>query len=104
MTVWTIARIKGTAEQESLPLLPEKYYTYAVLRDGIVVGELKYDHGRWKSAGGPAWRGMWMNKDVDDPRTNQIFAGCMGIVVYHTNKKAILEWFKTNKMEGRGWR
>lgn len=28
---------------------------YAVLRDGKLIGELLYDGGRWKNAGGPAW-------------------------------------------------
>ena len=28
---------------------------YAILRDGVIVGELLFDGGRPKNAGGPAW-------------------------------------------------
>jgi len=51
--VFTIGRVRSPGAGG----LPERYQTSAVLRDGVRIGELKFDAGRWKSAGGPAWRG-----------------------------------------------
>ena len=96
---WSIARIKGTPEQEALPLLPEKFQKFAVLANGVVVGELKWDAGRWKSAGGPAWKGTLFNSETmphpHKPRPSFI----VGIDYHARRKEEVLHWFKTGEMK-----
>jgi hypothetical protein len=78
---FTIAKVKN----DSLNGLPETYQTFIVKRDGEVFAELKYDRGRWKSAGGPAWKGQLI---TDKPFKNYVF--------HAKQKSKVLEWFKTD--------
>jgi hypothetical protein len=81
--MWTLAKVmNGFAD-----LGNEKFHTFAVKRDGEVVGQLKWQY-RPKNAGGYAWQG-------------KLFATAKshGAVVcfYDKNKKNVLNWFKEYK-------
>lgn len=73
---WTMARVKGFEG------LPDTYQTYVIKKDGMAVGELRYDRSRWKSAGGPAWKGT----RPTSLGMTQCFNG--------RSKVAVLNWFK----------
>ncbi len=81
---WTLAKVKNGFDD----LANERFHTFAIKCDGNVVGELKYEHGRWKSAGGPAWRG----KLFKSPKHYG-----MDVVYYSRDKKNVLHWFKTGE-------
>ena len=82
--MFTIAKVKN----EALNGLPETFQVFVIKKDGREIGELKYDRGRWKSAGGPAWKGTLFSNDVGGNPT-----------YYAKNKNEVLEWFKTGKMK-----
>lgn len=63
--------------------LPTIYHTFLIKKDGHVFGELKYDRGRWKSAGGPAWQGT-------------VFASLCNVSFHSKDQKKVLEWLKTD--------
>ena len=82
--IWTLAKVmNGFAD-----LPNEKFHTFAIKRDGEVVGQLKWQY-RPKNAGGYAWQG-------------KLFATAKtyGAVVcfYDKNKKNVLDWFKTKEL------
>lgn len=79
-SIWTMALIKDGFHD-----LPSTYRSYAILENGIVIGKLKYDRGRWKSAGGPAWQGT-------------INEGGAIACYYNKNRDKVLHWFKTREM------
>ena len=57
----------------------KNYHTHAILKNGVVIGKIQYDRGRWKSAGGPAWKGI-------------IFSNYL--TYYSKNRQDVLNWFK----------
>jgi hypothetical protein len=87
-TMWALAQVL-----DSFSDLPnERFHTFAVKYEGEVVGELKFDRGRWKSAGGPAWKGTLFKTSLHG-RTDS--SGCVGAVYYSKDKRKVLDWFKT---------
>jgi len=89
--MWTIAKVRNGFHD----LPNDRFHTFAVKYDGEVVGELKFDRGRWKSAGGPAWQGTLYKTSLHNP----IGAGpgCVGISYHNKDKRKVLEWFKTGE-------
>jgi len=86
--MWTIAKVRdGFAD-----LPNERFHTFAVKYDGEVVGKLRFDRGRWKSAGGPAWQGILFKTKLHG---QDYGSGCSGISYYNKDKRKVLEWFKT---------
>jgi len=80
---WALAKVmNGFAD-----LGNEKFHTFAVKKNGVVVGELAWKY-RPKNAGGYAWQG-------------KLFATAKsyGAVVcfYDKNKQNVLKWFKEYK-------
>lgn len=77
---WALAKVKdGFADLPS-----EKFHTFAIKKNGNIVGQLKWVY-RPKNAGGYAWQG-------------KLFAaGICGMEVcyYDKNKQKVLEWIKT---------
>lgn len=63
--------------------LPEAYRTWLVKYDGMVYGELKKDHTRWKSAGGSAWKGSVIRDGID-------------VSFYDKDRNKVLQWLKTD--------
>lgn len=79
-TKWTIAKVlDGFAD-----LPNEKFHTFAIKRDGEVVGQLKWTY-RPKNAGGYAWQGKFFNSEKHFGMTVSFF---------DKNKKNVLDWFK----------
>ena len=80
---WTAAKVRnGFADLPS-----EKFHTFAIKKDGEIVGELAWKY-RPKNAGGYAWQGKLFN-------SKKHFG--MDVVFYDKNKQAVLEWFKTRE-------
>lgn len=80
--MWTIAKVKnGFAD-----LPNERFHTFAIKRNGEVIGHLKYDHSRWKSAGGPAWKA-----EIYDTRKHP---GADCVSFHSKDKNKVLEWVK----------
>lgn len=78
--IWTIAKVlNGFAD-----LPHERFHTFAIKRDGVIVGELKFVY-RPKNAGGYAWKGTFHGAGP---------AG-MDVCFYDCRKEKVLEWFKT---------
>ena len=83
--MWTIAKVlNGFAD-----LGNERFHTFAIKQDGVVVGELKYA-SRPKNAGGPAWRGKLFNS----PKHYG-----MDATYFSSNKNHVLHWFKTGEVK-----
>lgn len=77
--MWTIAKVlDGFADLPS-----EKYHTFAVKKNGVIVGQLKWKN-RPKNAGGAAWQGRLFKLEFG-----------MDVCFYSKNKQAVLDWFKT---------
>lgn len=86
--MWSLAKVRN-----GLHDLPnDRFHTFAVKYEGEVVGELKFDRGRWKSAGGPAWKGTLFKTSIHG-RTDS--SGCAGVAYYSKDKRKVLDWFKT---------
>jgi hypothetical protein len=66
--------------------LPDTFRTYIIKKDGVEIGELKYDRGRWKSAGGPAWKGTYFK-----------FMDGMDYTYFSKDRKNVLHFFKTGE-------
>jgi hypothetical protein len=89
--MWTIAKVKdGFADFPN-----ERFHTFAILKDREVVGKLRYDGSRWKSAGGPAWQGTLFKTSLH----GSIGSGpnCAGRAYHNKDKSKVLAWFKTGK-------
>jgi hypothetical protein len=83
--MWTLAKVlNGFADLQN-----ERFHTFAIKKDGVVVGELKFA-SRPKNAGGPAWRGTKFN----DPKHYG-----MNVVYFSHDKKNVLNWFKTGEVK-----
>ena len=77
---WTIAKVKdGFADLPS-----EKFHTFAVKKNGEVVGQLKWKY-RPKNAGGYAWQGLIFNSKKN-------FG--MDVCFFDKRKENVLNWFK----------
>ena len=82
--MWTLAKVKdGFADLPS-----DKYHTFAIKKDGEIVGQLKWKY-RPKNAGGYAWQGLLFN--------SKKLCG-MDVCCFDKNKKNVLEWFKTQEI------
>jgi hypothetical protein len=86
--MWTIAKVRNGFHD----LPSDRFHTFVVKYEGEIVGELKFDRGRWKSAGGPAWKGTLFKTSLHG-RTDS--SGCAGVVHYSKDKRKVLDWFKT---------
>lgn len=79
---WTLAKVlDGFAD-----LPNEKFHTFAVKKNGEVVGQLKWKY-RPKNAGGYAWQGLLFN-------SKKHFG--MDVCFYDKRKQNVLEWFKND--------
>ena len=77
--MWTIAKVRnGFAD-----LPNERFHTFAIKLEGEVVGELQFYRGRWKSAGGPAWKGIKFKNSC---------------CYFSKKKEDVLHWFKTDEV------
>lgn len=76
--VWTMALVKDGFHD--LPMT--NFHTHAILKNGEVIGKIRYDRGRWKSAGGPAWQGTLLPSHT---------------TYYNKNRQNVLHWFKTGE-------
>ncbi len=77
---WTLAKVlDGFADLPS-----EKYHTFAVKKNGEVVGQLKWKY-RPKNAGGYAWQGLLF-------KSKKHFG--MDVSFFDKNKQNVLNWFK----------
>ena len=78
---WTLAKVlNGFAD-----LPNEKFHTFAVKKNGVVVGQLAWKY-RPKNAGGYAWQGLFFNSKKHYG---------MDVSFYDKRKENVLEWFKT---------
>ena len=78
--MWTIAKVlNGFAD-----LPNEKFHTFAIKKDGEIVGQLKWQY-RPKNAGGYAWQGKLFN-------SKKHFG--MDVSFFEKDKKKVLTWFK----------
>lgn len=78
---WTIAKVlNGFAD-----LPNEKFHTFAIKRNGEVVGELAWKY-RPKNAGGYAWQGKVFNSKKHYG---------MDVSFFDKRKENVLAWFKT---------
>jgi hypothetical protein len=81
--VWALAKVKnGFAD-----LGNEKFHTFAVKKNGEVVGQLKWTY-RPKNAGGYAWQGKLF-------KSKKHFG--MDVSFFDKNKHKVLTWFKEYK-------
>lgn len=81
--MWSMAKVlNGFADLQN-----ERFHTFAIKKDGKVVGELKWT-SRPKNAGGPAWRGKLFNS----PKHHG-----MDVVYFSSKKENVLHWFKTGE-------
>lgn len=78
--MWTIAKVRDGFSD--LPY--EKFHTFAVKRNGQIIGQLKWTN-RAKNAGGAAWQG----KVFKSPRHYG-----MDVSFFHSRKDEVLKWFK----------
>jgi hypothetical protein len=77
---WTIAKVMdGFADLPS-----EKYHTFAVKKNGVVVGKLQWKY-RPKNAGGYAWQGLLFG-------TEKTYN--MDVSFFDKDKTKVLNWFK----------
>ena len=80
---WALAKVmNGFAD-----LGNEKFHTFAIKRDGEVVGQLKWTY-RPKNAGGYAWQGKLF-------KSKKHFG--MDVSFFDKNKQNVLKWFKEYK-------
>jgi hypothetical protein len=80
---WALAKVKdGFAD-----LGNEKFHTFAVKKNGEVVGQLKWMY-RPKNAGGYAWQGKLF-------KSKKHFG--MDVSFFDKNKQNVLKWFKEYK-------
>ena len=78
---WSLAKVmNGFAD-----LGNEKFHTFAIKRDGEVVGQLKWTY-RPKNAGGYAWQGKIF-------KSKKHFG--MDVSFFDKRKETVLAWFKT---------
>ena len=78
--MWSLAKVRdGFAD-----LGNEKFHTFAIKRDGEVVGQLKWTY-RPKNAGGYAWQGKLF-------KSKKHFG--MDVSFFDKNKQNVLNWFK----------
>jgi len=78
---WTIAKVlNGFAD-----LPNEKFHTFAVKKNGKIVGELAWKY-RPKNAGGYAWQGKLFNARHG-----------MDVVFFDKRKENVLNWFKSDR-------
>lgn len=78
--MWTLAKVRnGFAD-----LSNEKFHTFAIKHDGVVIGELAWKY-RPKNAGGYAWQGKIFNSKKHYG---------MDVSFYDKNKENVLNWFK----------
>ena len=78
--MWTLAKVlNGFADLQN-----ERFHTFAVKYNGVVVGQLKFA-SRPKNAGGAAWQGKIFNS----PKHYG-----MDVSFFGKNKQEVLEWFK----------
>jgi|FreactTroBogLake_1042271.scaffolds.fasta_scaffold00374_5 hypothetical protein len=89
--MWTLAKVKNGFHD----LPNERFHTFVIKNDGEIVGELKFDRARWKSAGGPAWKGTLFKTSLHN-RT--MSSGCTGVTYYSKKKEDVLTWFKTGEV------
>lgn len=83
--MWTLAKVlNGFAD-----LPNEKFHTFAIKHNGVVIGELKWTY-RPKNAGGYAWQGKILNSKKHYGMTVSFF---------DKDKKKVLDWFKTHEAE-----
>ena len=83
--LWTLAKVlNGFAD-----LPNEKFHTFAVKFNGVVVGELAWKY-RPKNAGGYAWQGKIFNSPVHYG---------MDVTFYDKRKETVLEWFKNDAIK-----
>lgn len=84
-TQWALAKVlDGFAD-----LSNDHFHTFAVKKNGVVVGQLKWTY-RPKNAGGYAWQGKIF-------KSKKHFG--MDVSFFDKNKKNVLEWFKTADFE-----
>jgi len=82
--MWTMAKVKDEfAISSFIPL-----HTYAILKNGEVIGKLRYACRPAKN-GGAAWKGTLFNSDI---------------VYYNKDRDNVLHWFKTVEMPMQGER
>lgn len=82
-TKWAIAKVRdGFAD-----LPNEKFHTFAVKKNGEVVGQLKWKY-RPKNAGGYAWQGLIF-------KSKKHYG--MDVSFFDKDKKKVLDWFKEYK-------
>jgi hypothetical protein len=80
---WALAKVmNGFAD-----LTNEKFHTFAVKKNGEIVGQLAWKY-RPKNAGGYAWQGKLL-------KSKKHFG--MDVVFYHSSKQKVLEWFKEDR-------
>ena len=80
---WSIAKVRnGFAD-----LPNEKFHTFAIKRNGEVIGELVWKY-RPKNAGGYAWQGKRFNSKKHYG---------MDVSFYDKRKENVLEWFKSTQ-------
>jgi len=78
---WALAKVlDGFAD-----LPNEKFHTFAVKKNGEVVGQLKWKY-RPKNAGGYAWQGLIF-------KSKKHYG--MDVCFFDKSKKNVLDWFKT---------
>lgn len=79
-TTWALAKVRdGFAD-----LPNENFHTFAVKKDGVVVGQLKWTY-RPKNAGGYAWQGKIF-------KSKKHYG--MDVSFFDKNKQNVLNWFK----------
>ena len=80
---WALAKVMNSFAD----LGNEKFHTFAIKRDGEVVGQLKWTY-RPKNAGGYAWQGKLF-------KSKKHFG--MDVSFFDKNKQNVLKWFKEYK-------
>lgn len=89
--MWTIAKVKNSFAN----LSNVKFHTYAILKNGKIIGKLKFDHSLTNSTGVPAWQGiLYVPKEISNITHHEDIPV---VLQYHdTNRDNVLNWFKTN--------
>lgn len=78
--MWTLAKVlNGFADLQN-----ERFHTFAIKKNGVVVGQLKFT-SRPKNAGGPAWQAILFKCEYD-----------MDVSYFGKNKNEVLEWVKND--------
>ena len=83
--MWTMAKVKDEFAISSFTPL----HTYAILKNGEVVGKLAYACRPAKN-GGAAWKGTVFATNRDD------------FTYYNKDRNSVLEWFKTGEFSEQG--